>query len=165
MERKPKEQHCMQAAFSPFPPKDVRAGRLVVELLTEEVCHAYASSSHNELNRCSQTGTFEARNMPHRRQRHLRIFAAYVRVRRGLAKRARKRSTTRCSYMLSPTAAAVALRLTLSVRMSKISLCRLRLFCAGEQVPSGGEGLCVPRRGHCEGRRLWRGQHIWQDIQ
>lgn len=48
--------------------------------------------------------------MPHRRQRHLRIFAAYVRVRRGLAKRARKRSTTRCSYMLIPTAAAVAVR-------------------------------------------------------
>ena len=42
--------------------------------------------------------------MPHRRQRHLRIFAAYVRVRRGSAKQARKCSTTRCSYMLSPTA-------------------------------------------------------------
>lgn len=48
VERKPKEQHCMQAAFLPFPPKDVRAGRLVVELLTEEVCHAYARSSYNE---------------------------------------------------------------------------------------------------------------------
>lgn len=49
----------MQAAFSPFPPNDVRAGRLVVKLLTEEV--AMHMQAHHTLN------SIDALNLGHLR--------------------------------------------------------------------------------------------------
>ena len=96
----------MQAAFTPIAPKDIRAGRLIVELYTEEV----RQHSPQEGGDACQLG-LDALLMPQhdavallsRPRRHVRTSAACALARRGWARQVRRLCTTRCAVFCKET--------------------------------------------------------------